>query len=326
MEISTEIRARIIAAADQLYQDAERERFPTVDQVRRAARADMNTTSSIMKEWRRQQTAAPVTVAVAVPERVQEAMTTALAIVWSEAQELANELLAASKQAWEVERADADAMRAELAEAFEQQAQELEDANQTLEMGKAYESDLEQQTQQQAQQLADQNARLRELEQSEQEKAQRIEDLRAELAQEKEAFQAKLDKQTADHEDKLAIVQKQRDIAVQEVATVKARTEAQQEVIAQRQATAADEIRRLTKALVEASEEADRREAELKRREAWLIEQLDATKEQHKELMAAFQKPAPKKTSAARKPAAARKTGTAAAPKVATTKKPASKE
>ena len=107
---------------------------------------------------------------------------------------------------------------------------------------------------------------------------------------------------------------------------MKARTEAQQEVVAERQTTAANEIRRLTKALVEASEEADRREAELKRREAWLTEQLDAATAQHKELMAAFKKPAPKKASTAQKPAAARKTGTAATPKAATTKKPASKE
>src|SRR5690554_693754 len=153
MEISNDIRARIIDAADQLYQETNRERFPTVDQVRRAARADMNTTSAVMREWRKQQTATPVAVAVAIPERVQDAMSAALATVWSEAQELANESLTTAKQAWEIERADADAMRAELADAYEQQAQEL----------------------------AETAARLHELERRDQEARQRIEELRAEL-------------------------------------------------------------------------------------------------------------------------------------------------
>src|SRR5690554_1645864 len=185
MEISNDIRARIIDAADQLYQDTNRERFPTVDQVRRAARADMNTTSAVMKEWRRQQTAAPAAVAVAIPERVQDAMSAALATVWSEAQELANESLTAAKQAWEIERADADTMRAELADAYEQQAQELDTCKQQLTEAQAENMAAEQQRQEQAQELAETAARLHELERREQDAQQRIEELRAELKHEK---------------------------------------------------------------------------------------------------------------------------------------------
>lgn len=80
MDIGSDIPARIIAAAEQLY-EADSERFPTVDQVRRAARADMNSTSTVMKEWRRRQTAAPAVVVVAIPERISEAMNAALATV-----------------------------------------------------------------------------------------------------------------------------------------------------------------------------------------------------------------------------------------------------
>jgi len=126
MEINPEVRDRIIDAAERLYAEANRERLPTVDQVRRAARADMNTTSIVMREWRRAQTARPASVTVDVPERVQEVMQAAVATVWREAQELANESLAAAQQAWEVERAEADTLRTELAEAYEQQAVELE--------------------------------------------------------------------------------------------------------------------------------------------------------------------------------------------------------
>ena len=83
--INPDARARIIAAADQLYEAGGRADFPTVDAVRRAAKADMNTTSAVMKEWRRIQTATPAAVAVAIPDRVQQAQQAALAALWSEA-------------------------------------------------------------------------------------------------------------------------------------------------------------------------------------------------------------------------------------------------
>jgi len=202
----------------------------------------MNTTSAVMKEWRRQQTAAPAAVAVAIPERVQEAMSAALATVWSEAQELANESLTAAKQAWETERADADAMRSELADAYESQAKELDTCKQQLTEAQAENMAAEQQRQEQAQELVETAARLHELERRDQEARQRIEELRAELAQAKThadqqeqqhrqelaAIREKLEQQSAAHADQLAAVQQQRDTTAQELATVKARAEAQQ--------------------------------------------------------------------------------------------------
>lgn len=130
--INPEVRARIIAAADQLYDAGGRLAFPPVDAVRRAARADMNTTSQVMKEWRRQQTAHPVTVAVAIPEQVAQVQQAALVELWKAAQEAANEALAAARQAWEIERAEAEALRAELSQAFESQAEELSAAQARL--------------------------------------------------------------------------------------------------------------------------------------------------------------------------------------------------
>lgn len=123
--INPDVRARIVAAADELFNAAGRESFPPVDAVRRAARADMNTTSQVMREWRRAQTAQPVAVAVAIPERVQQAQQAALVELWTAAQELANDALTAARQAWDAERAEADALRAELSQAFEAQAEEL---------------------------------------------------------------------------------------------------------------------------------------------------------------------------------------------------------
>lgn len=131
-QINPEARARIVAAADSLYEAGGRAEFPTVDAVRRAARADMNTTSAVMKEWRRSKSAAVVAPTVTVPDRLRLAFDTALAAVWGEAQDIANEALAAAQAAWEVERADAEALRAELSQAFEAQGLELASAQERI--------------------------------------------------------------------------------------------------------------------------------------------------------------------------------------------------
>ncbi|HID8156977.1 TPA: DNA-binding protein [Pseudomonas aeruginosa] len=57
MELNKETRDRIFAAADELFEQGDRESFPTVDAVRRAARVNMNDASAGMREWRRQRTA-----------------------------------------------------------------------------------------------------------------------------------------------------------------------------------------------------------------------------------------------------------------------------
>jgi len=126
--IPADVRDRIIAAANALYEQAERESFPTVDAVRRAARVDMNAASAVMREWRRQQTVQATPVVVAIPEAVQQAQSQALAALWTQAQELANESLRAAQASWETERAELDAMRQEMAAAYEAQASELEAA------------------------------------------------------------------------------------------------------------------------------------------------------------------------------------------------------
>ncbi len=126
--IPVEVRDRIVAAAEEIYEQLGRETFPTVDTVRRAAKADMNTTSTVMKDWRRQQTTQAVPVAVTVPEAVVQANASALAQLWAEAQELANESLRAAQSTWEVEREELDVMRKELSNAYEDQASDLEEA------------------------------------------------------------------------------------------------------------------------------------------------------------------------------------------------------
>lgn len=124
--IPSDVRDRIIAAAVSLFEQAGRADFPTVDQVRRMARVDMNAASTVMREWRRQQTAQAMPVAITIPEAVQASHTQALAALWLQAQELANENLRTAQAAWETERTEMDALRHEMATAFESQAAELE--------------------------------------------------------------------------------------------------------------------------------------------------------------------------------------------------------
>jgi colicin import membrane protein len=130
--IPADVRERIIQSAVDLYAQAGHEAFPTVDQVRRAARVDMNAASSVMREWRRQQTVKAAPVAVTIPEAVAQANTVALAALWSQAQSLANESLRSAQASWETERGELDAMRQELAEAYETQAAEIERLNAQL--------------------------------------------------------------------------------------------------------------------------------------------------------------------------------------------------
>ena len=128
MIISQETRDRIVSAANQLFEQAGRADFPTVDAVRRISKTNMNDASTVMKEWRRMQTTTAAPVAVAVPERVQQASHAALAAMWAEAQGIATEALQSAQADWEKERAEAETLRGELSNAFETQAAELDAA------------------------------------------------------------------------------------------------------------------------------------------------------------------------------------------------------
>ncbi|EOS1694677.1 DNA-binding protein [Escherichia coli] len=128
MELNKETRDRIFAAADELFEQGDRESFPTVDAVRKAARVNMNDASAGMREWRRQRTAQTAPLAVQVPDAVQQAGNQAVAALWQAAQALANESLQAAQAGWDRERNELEAVRRELADAYEAQARELEEA------------------------------------------------------------------------------------------------------------------------------------------------------------------------------------------------------
>lgn len=130
--IPTETVMRIIEAADTLYEEVDRKAFPSVDAVRRRARVNMNDASAAMRTWRREKTKLAAPLNESVPAPVQDACHTLLETMWKAATELANANLRAAQQGWEVERAEAESCRLQLAAAFDQQSTELAEAQHLL--------------------------------------------------------------------------------------------------------------------------------------------------------------------------------------------------
>ena len=318
MELTKDTRDRIFAAADSLYEQAGRAAFPTVDAVRKTARVNMNDASAGMKEWRRAQTAQAAPVAVQVPEAVMQASSAALAALWQEAQELANESLRAAQAGWDAERIEAETLNKQMADAFEAQKAELETAQARIEeleaAGRQVAADAEAQRQQieetrnallgvqQRAAVAEQRAEeierrasdLRtELDHAHQEAAQG----RAELAGVRQAHAAEIEALRAD----LAASQAKAEAGAEkaaaaadalrtELATVKARAEAAQEAHQEQRKQAAAEAHRTAERMTAAQNERDQAgkgERQAREEAATLRGQLDALKEQNAQLMQA---------------------------------------
>lgn len=280
--ISADIRTRIIDAAAELYAQSGRQSLPTVDAVRRAARVDMNSASAVMREWRRAQTTQATPVTVQVPEAVQQSSSLALATLWTQAQELANESLRAAQSGWETERAELDGMRQELAHAYESQAGELE-AAQALTV----------EARQSAQDAAGTAAAV-------------LAGVRAELAvattraERAEAKVGEIEHRASDLRAELDRAHQEADQARTELVRMQARAEAAQEAHQeQRRAWAQDAQRvaeRLTQA--EAGQERARKEASAAREEAAkLLGQVQAMQTQITSLMQLVQIPTSEKPS-----------------------------
>ncbi|HCF1479696.1 TPA: DNA-binding protein [Pseudomonas aeruginosa] len=121
-----DVRARVFREADRLYEELGRERFPQVEAVRRAARADMNTVTRVMKEWRHLQTAKPEPVHLELPPELHREALTLGSALWSAATEMANASLRKAEADWDQERADAESTRIELSQLYEEQQGDLE--------------------------------------------------------------------------------------------------------------------------------------------------------------------------------------------------------
>ena len=295
--IPADVRERVISAAVDLYEQAGRERFPTVDAVRRASRADMNAVSTVMKEWRQAQTTQAAPVAVAVPEAVQQANAAAVAALWLNATELANQSLRSAQAAWDKERAELDDMRAELADSYEAQAAEFETTKKQL-------ADSEATTAEQAQELA--AVRQREVEainRAERAEARiseiehRAADLRGELDRalaETERQRAELAEARAKAAVEIEAAHTATEAARAELVKVQAKNDAQAEAHAEQGKQAAAEINRTAERMtkIEADRDSARKEAgEAREAAAKLAGKLEAVTSQNVELLAVIKTP-----------------------------------
>ena len=288
--IPADVRERITAVAADLFEQSDRQAMPTVDTVRRAARVDMNAASAVMKEWRRAQTAQASPVAV--PESVQQASSAAVAMIWLQAQELANESLRSAQAAWDTERGELDAMRQELAEAFECQAIELDAAGAAL---AAERTALAQQGQELVsvhKQLADALSRVDKAEARIAEIEHRAAELRAELDRAHADADRLHAENSAARQQAIAEVEAAHaamDTARLELVRVQAKAEATEVGHAeQRKQAAAEALRsaeRMTQAQAE-RDEATKAAAEARERAAGFAGQLQVLQEQNAALLA----------------------------------------
>ena len=302
--IPADVRERVIAAAADLFEQSGRQTMPTVDAVRRAARVDMNAASAVMKEWRRAQTAQAAPVAVAVPESVQQASSAAVATIWQQAQELANESLRSAQAAWETERVEQDAMRQELAEAFERQAGELEALQSRLASIEAAEAAARGEADELRGQLAAAQEQAHTAEARAQEIERRAGELRTELDRaHQDADQAR--GALAEQQKASQAAAAQLDQVRGELAKVQAKAEADQEAQQEQRKQAAAEAHRMAERLTAAQAERDqatKAAAQAREEAARLAGQLDTLKEQSAALLARITPPAAEAKPTRKKP------------------------
>lgn len=133
IKLPSEVQERIFSAADELFEESDREKAPTVDQVRRLARVDMNAASAGMREWRRLRMNQGAQNAVVVPESIMQVAQQMVGALWSQSQALANQAFRDQQAAWETERAELEQVHGELSAAYEVQESQIDEFRQAAE-------------------------------------------------------------------------------------------------------------------------------------------------------------------------------------------------
>ena len=284
-------RERVFAAANQIFDESARQTMPTVDQVRRLAKVDMHAATAAMREWRRQQTAQAAPIAVAVPEVVAKANEQAIAQLWTQAQELANQSLREAQSAWDAERGELDQMRIELSDAFESQATELElaksriealenEARETAAIAATELHKLRDELTQVRGELGAATTRAERAEATAAELEHRVADLRSELKRahtDVDTVRADIKRTTADAEG-----------LRNELAAVKAKAEAAEHAHQEHRKEAAKEAQRCADKVLAAAKERDalsKATADARETAARLAGQLEAVQAQNAALM-----------------------------------------
>lgn len=113
--IALEVRQKILDSAKSLM--GEIGKMPSVDLVRRHARVDMNATTIVMREFRRE--ASAMLPCPALPEVLEGILRTSANAVLEYAQNVANESLEQAKENWDAEKGELLHMQDELSLSFD---------------------------------------------------------------------------------------------------------------------------------------------------------------------------------------------------------------
>ena len=284
-------RERVFAAASQIFEESGRQTMPTVDQVRRLAKVDMHAATAAMREWRRQQTAQAAPIAVAVPEVVAKANEQAIAQLWTQAQELANQSLREAQSAWDAERTELDQMRVELSDAFEAQADELEQAKSRIEALEREARETAEIAAVEIQKVRDELGQVRGELGAATSRAERAEATAAELERRVDDLRAELERAHGDVDQVRAEIKRAATDAEglrSELAAVRAKAEAAEHAHQEHRKEAAKEAQRCAEKVLAAAKERDelsKATADARESAARLAGQLEAIQAQNKALM-----------------------------------------
>ena len=125
MQVSQEIQARIIEVAEQLHAENS-DKFPTVAEVRSASKADMNSVSIVMKNWRQSKLMPVKHIEELAPTELLELASQLASKIWGEAKLQAESKLRDAETKFNEERAETDEIRNQLANECDRLNTELE--------------------------------------------------------------------------------------------------------------------------------------------------------------------------------------------------------
>lgn len=284
-------RERVFAAANQIFDESARQTMPTVDQVRRLAKVDMHAATAAMREWRRHQTAQAAPIAVAVPQVVAKASEQAIAQLWTQAQELANQSLREAQSAWDAERTELDQLRVELSDAVESQADELELAKSRIEALETEACETAAIAGTELQKLRDELTQARGELGAATTRADRAEATAAELDHRVTDLRSELERAHADVDQMRAEIKRttvETEGLRNELATVKAKAEAADHAHQEHRKEAAKEAQRCAEKVLAAAKERDelgKATADAREAAARLAGQLEAVQAQNAALL-----------------------------------------
>ena len=125
MQVSQEIQARIIEVAEQLHAENS-DKFPTVAEVRALSKADMNSVSIVMKNWRQSKLMPVQKIEETAPVEILELSNQLTSKIWGEAKLQAESKLRDAEQKFNDERKELEELRLELANECDRLNTELE--------------------------------------------------------------------------------------------------------------------------------------------------------------------------------------------------------